>query len=107
MNKEFLEAITALCKEKGISEDVIISALEGGLVSAYKKNFNNAQNVEVDINTKKGTIKVYAKKKVVSEVLNDAEEISLEDAKKIDKSAELDGEVNVEVTPKNFARSSA
>ncbi len=107
MNKDFLEAITALCKEKGISEEIIIDALEGGLVSAYKKNFNNAQNVEVDINTEKGAIKVYAKKRVVEEVSNDAEEISLEDAQKLKKKSKLDDEIKIEVTPKNFARVAA
>lgn len=107
MNKEFLEALTALCKEKGISEDIIIEALEDALVAAYKKNFNSAQNVSVEIDRDKGAIKVYAEKAVVAEVTKEAEEITLEDAQKLDKNAEIDGMVRVEVTPKNFGRISA
>lgn len=107
MNKEFLAALTQLCQEKGISEDVIIEALEDALVAAYKKNFNSAQNVKVEIDREKGKIGVYAEKTVVETVENETEEILLEDAKKIDKKAELSGVVKVEVTPKDFGRISA
>lgn len=107
MNKEFLEALAALCAEKGISEEVIFEALEAALQAAYKKNFNSSQNVYVEIDREKGKIKVYAQKTVVEEVLNEAEEISLEDAKKYENKAEIDDVINIEVTPKNFGRISA
>ncbi len=107
MNKEFLDALSALCKEKGISEDVIIDALKGALSAAYKKNFNSSQNAEVDIDCDTGVIKVLVKKLVVDEVFDDDEEISLEDARKINAEAEIDDSVEVEVTPKNFGRVSA
>lgn len=108
MNKEFLEALTALCKEKGLSEDIIIEALEAALVAAYKKNFNSALNVEVEINRETGGIKIFAEKEVVEEVFDDETEISLEDAKKINPDAEIESTVSVEVTaPRNFGRISA
>ena len=86
MNKELLEALQTLCEEKGISPDVIFEALEAALVSAYKKNFNSLQNVAVNIDRAKGKVVVMAQKKVVEEVYDDQEEISLEDARKISGS---------------------
>ena len=83
MNKELLEALTALCEEKGISPEVIMEALEAALVAAYKKNFDSAQNVEVMIDKEKGGVKVMAQKKVVEEVMDPFEEICLDDARAI------------------------
>lgn len=50
MSSELLDALTVLEKEKGISKDIIIEAIEAALISAYKRNFNQAQNVRVDLN---------------------------------------------------------
>lgn len=107
MNKELLNAIKALCEEKGISSEVIIEALEAALVAAYKKNFNASQNVEIFIDQKKGKIQVMAQKKVVDLVFEESEEIDIEDARKIDPNYELGDIVNIEVTPKDFGRISA
>lgn len=107
MNKELLEAITALCNEKGISPDIIIDALNAALVAAYKKNFDSAQNVEVSIDREKGNVKVMAQKTVVEEVFDDLEEICIDDAKEISGNYELGDVVNIEVTPKNFGRIAA
>lgn len=107
MNKELLEALEALCEEKGISPDVIFEALEAALVSAYKKNFNSLQNVAVNIDRTKGKVVVMAQKKVVEEVYDDQEEISLEDARKISGTYQYGDTVNIEVTPKNFGRIAA
>ena len=107
MNKELLNAIKALCEEKGISPETIIEALEAALVAAYKKNFNSSQNVEIFIDQKKGKVQVMAQKKVVDLVFEDSEEIDIEDARKIDPKYELGDIVNIEVTPKDFGRISA
>ena len=110
MNKEFLEALTALCKEKGLSEDIIIEALEAALVAAYKKNFSGASNanIEVEIDRETGGMRVFIEKEVVEEVFDDMEEISLEDAREIDSEAELGSTMRVEMeAPKNFGRISA
>ena len=110
MNKELLEALTALCKEKGLSEDIIVEALEAALVAAYKKNFTRALNaeVEVEIDRDTGAMKVFIKKEVVEEVFDDMEEITVEDAQKVDPDAEIGSVVKVEVeTPQNFGRISA
>lgn len=68
MSSELLDALTILEKEKGISKDIIIEAIEAALISAYKRNFNQAQNVRVDLNRETGTIRVFARKDVVDEV---------------------------------------
>ena len=59
MNKEFIEAIEALEKEKDISKDILIEAIESALVSAYKKNYGTSQNVRVNIDREEGDIDVF------------------------------------------------
>ncbi len=107
MEKGLFEVLTEIGEEKGISPDVLIDALEAALVAAYKKNFNSAQNVEVQIDREKGSIKVFAQKEVVELVYDDQEEISLEDARDINGNYNIGDIVNIEVTPKNFGRISA
>ena len=107
MNSQLLEALTILEKEKGISKDVIIEAIEAALISAYKRNFNQAQNVRVDINRETGTMKVFARKEVVEDVTDPRLEISLEDAAKINPQYEIGDIVELEVTPKEFGRIAA
>ena len=69
MSKELLNALDALETEKGIKKEVIIDALEQALVSAYKKNYGQAQNVKVTFDARRGDIKVFAVKVVVNERL--------------------------------------
>ncbi|MBE3569316.1 MAG: transcription termination/antitermination protein NusA [Bacillales bacterium] len=107
MSTEFLDALVILEKEKGISREVIIDAIEAALVSAYKRNFNQAQNVRVDLNVETGTMRVFARKEVVEEVFDSRLEISLDEAKKINPSYEIGDIVELEVTPKNFGRIAA
>lgn len=107
MNEELITALADLCKEKGIEKDVILDALEAALIAAYKRNFLSAQNVCVDLDRETGKIAVYAQKTVVENVTDSWQEISLEDAKKISGSYELEDVVNIEVTPANFGRIAA
>ena len=107
MEKGLFEVLTEIGEEKGISPDVLIDALEAALVAAYKKNFNSAQNVEVQIDREKGSVKVFAQKEVVDLVYDDQEEISLDDAREINGNYNIGEIVNIEVTPKNFGRISA
>ena len=65
MSKEMVEAFATLEKEKGIKQEVIVDAIKAALVAAYKKNYNQAQNVEVVFDEKKGNFKVNAIKTVV------------------------------------------
>ncbi len=107
MEKGLFEVLTEICDEKGISPEVLIDALDAALVAAYKKNFNSAQNVEVEIDREKGGVKVYAKKTVVEEVSDEHEEISVENARKENPLLNPGDVVNIEVTPKDFGRISA
>ena len=111
MNEEFVGALKELVKEKGISEDLLFTTIQDALVAAYKKNYanlhTNAQNVKVIMDRETGEIKVYAQKVVVDEVYDDVTEISLEDAKIIRPTFEVDDIVDLEVTPKNFGRVAA
>ncbi|MEK5146608.1 MULTISPECIES: transcription termination factor NusA [Psychrobacillus] len=107
MSSEFLDALTALEQQKGISRDVLIEAIEAALVTAYKRNFNQAQNVRVDINLATGTMLVYSRKDVVEEVADDRQQISLEDAQVINPHYAIGDVVEEEVTPRNFGRIAA
>lgn len=102
-----LEAFDTLEKTKGIKQDVIVDAIKAALVAAYKKNFNQAQNVEVDFDERKGNFKVMAVKTVVDEVHDNRLEVSLKDALAINKAYEVGDEIRFEVTPKNFGRIAA
>ncbi|PIC65597.1 transcription termination/antitermination protein NusA [Sporosarcina sp. P13] len=107
MSSDLLEALTALEQQKGISRDVLVDAIEAALVTAYKRNFNQAQNVRVDLNLEKGTMKVYSRKDVVEEVEDERLQISLEDAQVINPVYELADIVEEEVTPRDFGRIAA
>ncbi|MDR4886459.1 transcription termination factor NusA [Fredinandcohnia sp. QZ13] len=107
MSSELLDALTLLEKEKGISKDVIIEAIEAALISAYKRNFNQAQNVRVDLNLANGSMRVFARKDVVDEVFDPRLEISLEEARTINPNYQVEDVVEIEVTPKDFGRIAA
>ncbi|MDF2590834.1 MAG: nusA [Clostridia bacterium] len=107
MNGEFLEAMEQIAKEKGISKDLLFEAIDLALVSAYKKNFGTAQNVKVLIDKQTGEVEVYALKTVVDQVESDFLEISLEEAKQLNRNYELGEIVEKIVTPRNFGRIAA
>lgn len=107
MNAEFIEALDQLEREKGISKDVLIEAIEAALISGYKRNFHSAQNVRVDIDRHTGRVRVFARKTVVEEVLDPRLEISLDAAREIHPSYQLDDIVEIEVTPADFGRIAA
>ena len=113
-NREMIEAVGLLAKEKGISKEVLFSAIEEALKSAYKNNFNKQEgaapanaNVRVELDRVTGAVRLYARKVVVEEVEDEVTEISLEDARKIQPSYEEDDIVEIEVTPNNFRRVAA
>ena len=107
MSSELLDALVLLEKEKGISRDVIIDAIEAALISAYRRNFNQAQNVRIDLNLNYGTMRVFARKEVVDEVFDPRLEISIEDAQRMNQNYQIEDIVELEVTPKDFGRIAA
>lgn len=107
MSKEMLNALDALEAEKGVSKEIVIDALEAALVSAYKRHYGQAQNVEVEFDQAKGDIHVYQVKEVTEEVMDSQLEISLKDALAINAAYELGDKIRFEVTPKDFGRIAA
>ncbi|HYF83009.1 MAG TPA: transcription termination factor NusA [Clostridia bacterium] len=107
MNGEFLQALDQIAKEKGISKELLIEAIDVALVSAFKKNFGTSQNVKVTISRETGEVDVYALKTVSEEIESDLLQISLQDAKALNKNYEIGDVVEMKVTPRNFGRIAA
>jgi len=106
-NKELIEALNQIEKEKDISKDILLEALENSLLAACKNNFGRADNIKVNIDRETGKVNVYSMKEVVEEVTDSVLQISLAQAKMKEAKAELGDLVTVEVTPKNFGRIAA
>ncbi len=107
MNKELIEALNALEKEKEISKETLFEAIENSLLTACKNHFGKADNVKVEIDRETGDFLVYAQKTVV-ESADDVEDgmlqITLDEAKSISKKAQVGDVVNVEIKSKEFGR---
>lgn len=104
MNTELLEALDILEKEKSISKDTLLEAIEQSLIQACKNHFGKADNVHVNINPETCDFGVYAEKTVVEEVADPVMEISLANAKMMNSQYELGDVVNVEIKSKEFGR---
>ena len=108
MKSEFLLAITQLSAEKNLPKEVVITAVESALVSAYRKDsFAPNQNITVKINRTTGRVEVWAEKTVVSRVEDSRKEISLTEAKRLKSDAQLGDAIMVESTPQNAGRIAA
>ena len=104
MNTELLEALDILEKEKSISKDTLLEAIEQSLIQACKNHFGKADNVHVNINPETCDFGVYAEKTVVEEVMDPVMEISLANAKMMNSQYELGDVVNMEIKSKEFGR---
>lgn len=107
MNLEFINALKDIEKEKGISSEVLLQAIEHALLTAYRKNFGSTQNARIEILRETGEIKVFSRKTVVSEVTDPRLEISVEQAREIDPDAKEGDVIDEEVTPQEFGRIAA
>lgn len=125
-SEEFIKALKAIVKEKGISEDVVFEGMEQALATAYKKNFDSKTNVRVDINKETGEIKVFSYLVVVDDVdfgteetdeegnivkippeINLDAQIILEQAEELVPGIKVGETIETEVTPKDFGRVAA
>ena len=106
-NKELIEALNQIEKEKDISKDILLEALENSLVAACKNHFGKADNIRVNIDRETGAVSVYAERKIVEEVTDPATEISVAEGILNYPLASLGDTVQVEVTPANFGRIAA
>ena len=106
-NKELILALEELEKEKGIKKEYLLESIESALVTAYKRNFDSVENVKVVMDKQTGATYVYSVKEIVEKVNDPVQEISLDEAKKINKSLQLGDKVEIEIVPKNFGRIAA
>ena len=107
MNKELMEALDVLEKEKEISKETLFEAIENSLMTACKNHFGKADNVHVEINRETCDFLVYAEKEVVptkDDVEDDCLQIALEDAQEISKRAQVGDMIHVEIKSKEFGR---
>jgi N utilization substance protein A len=108
MKSDFLLAITQISAEKNLPSEVVLSAVEAALVSAYRKdNFAPNQNISVKINPTTGKVQVWAEKTVVEQPSDKSREISLEEASQIKPDAQVGEGLMVESTPGNAGRIAA
>jgi len=108
MKTEFLVALTQLSAEKNLPQEVVISAVEAALVSAFRKdNFAPHQNISVKLDPTTGKVLVWVEKTVVEQPSDTRREISLDEARKINPDAQIDEAVEVEATPQNAGRIAA
>lgn len=106
-NKELVLALEELEKEKGIEKAYLIESIETALVTAYKRNFDSAENVKVVMDNQTGEAHLYAVKEVVEVVEDSKLEITLDEAKKISKKLDIGDDVDIEMVPKDFGRIAA
>jgi N utilization substance protein A len=104
MNAEFLAILDFWEREKGISKDILIAAVEEALLSAAKKAVGPARELRCAIDPKTGDIKAFAKLLVSEKVTSKHDQISLPEARRIKPDAQLGDELDYEVTPANFGR---
>ncbi len=104
MNKELIESLEILEKEKDISKEVLLEAIENSLITAYKNHFGKADNVKVTIDRETGDYGVFAEKVVVEEVEDPLEQVSEAAAREIDPKFHIGDIINVEVKSKEFGR---
>ena len=109
-SKEFIKAVDAIVKEKNIDREYVFEAMELALATAYKKNFDSLTNSKIFIDRKTGDIKVYSYLTVVDDDAEDPDldtEITLSEARKINKTLNVGDTIDTEVTPKDFGRVAA
>lgn len=107
---ELIEALNAIEKEKQISKDIILEAIENSLLAASKNQFGKSENIRVNIDRETGEVKVFADYEVVEDdmIEDDALQIGITEAKlRFRDDVEVGEKVSTEVTPKNFGRIAA
>lgn len=107
MNSELIDALNQIEKEKDISKEILLEAMENSLVAACKNHFGKADNIRVNIDRETGEVTVYAEKEIVEEVTDKVTQISEAEAILRFPKNNLGDIVHVEVTPKNFGRIAA
>lgn len=109
MKSEFALAFNEIMERSGLTQDIVMEALEAAMVSAYRRSVNasSAQVIEARIDPNSGEPRVFVEKEVVESVENPQTEVKLEHAAKVDPEVELGSIMMVDSTPENFGRVAA
>ncbi|MEO6110199.1 MAG: transcription termination factor NusA [Nitrospiraceae bacterium] len=107
MNRELISVIDELGRQKGIEKSRVIGAIEAALQMAAKKRFGQAENIQVEIDSKTGEISVVSKKTIVDEVTNPKTEVSLQEARQFDSEAEVGDEIGSVIEMSDLGRIAA
>jgi len=109
MNINLAKVLDEIEKEKGISKDILIEAIDSAIVSAYKKNFtSNANDIKINISKDSGEVKIFTRKTIVQKVLNPINEISIDELPISEKeNYNINDTILIETTPKAFGRIAA
>lgn len=106
-NPELIEALNAIEREKDISKEIILQAIESSLLAACKNHFGKADNIRVNVDRETGAFSVLADREVVEEVTDPVLQMHIVEAQEKFPKSQLGDTVSIEVTPKNFGRIAA
>ena len=106
-NKELEIALETLEKEKGIKKEYLIEQIEAALITAYKNNYKDSENVKVVVDPTTGETHIYSVKEIVEKVENPVLQITKDEASTINKQLEIGDTVDIELNPRNFGRIAA
>lgn len=109
MKTEFALAFNEIMERSGLTQEIVMEALEAAMVSAYRRSVNasSAQVIEARIEPGSGEPRVFVEKEVVESVENPMTEVEIERAAKVDPEVELGSIIMVDSTPSNFGRVAA
>ena len=108
MRASFVAAINQICSEKNVSAEQVLEAVKQAIATAYRKDYcNKEQEIRVDLPEGKDMPVILVVKEVLEDVENENFEISLKDAKKINKDVEVGDEITIDVTPEGYGRIAA
>ena len=107
MSKALIAGINQVATDKGLDREVIFSAIEAALVSAYKRNYGSVANVSSEVDRVTGDMRIFAEREVVEDVFNARTEITEKEARKVQPTAKLGDVIRVETSPDDFGRIAA
>jgi N utilization substance protein A len=107
MSKALIAGINQVATDKGLDREVIFSAIEAALVSAYKRNYGSVANVTAEVDRVSGDMRVFAEREVVEEVFNPRTEITTQEARKVVPTVQLGDVIKVLTQPTDFGRIAA
>ncbi|HHY94120.1 MAG TPA: transcription termination/antitermination protein NusA [Firmicutes bacterium] len=107
MNGELVAALEQLERERGVSKERLVEAIEAALISAYRRNFGSSQSVRVEVDPRTGGVRVFSRRTVVEQVEDPRQEVAVEEARTKDPSYQVGDVLETEVTPREFGRIAA